>query len=46
MLARNPLHYGKPLDSSIHRLAHEDPLYVDFEVIEDDKRVIVYGVYV
>jgi hypothetical protein len=44
-LASNPLRFGKPIDSSVHRVAVRDPIGVEFEVIEDDKRVIVHGVF-
>lgn len=45
-LARDPLHSGQPWGSSVHRIAVRDPIGVEFEVIEDDKRVIVHGVFV
>ena len=44
-LARDPLHLGDALDSSVHRIAFVDPVGAEFEVIEDDKRVIVQGVF-
>jgi hypothetical protein len=44
-LARDPLHTGQPWGSSVHRVAVRDPIGVEFEVIEDDKRVIVHGVF-
>lgn len=44
-LALDPLHFGQPLDSSVHRVASFDRLGIEFEVIEDDKRVIVQGVF-
>jgi hypothetical protein len=44
-LARDPLRLGDALDSSVYRIAFIDPLGAEFEVIEDDKRVIVQGVF-
>ncbi len=44
-LAADPLHFGQPWTSSVHRIAVRDPIGVEFEVIEDDKRVIVHGVF-
>jgi len=44
-LAVNLLRFGSPIDSSIHRVGSFDVLAVEFEVIEDDKRVIVRGVF-
>jgi hypothetical protein len=44
-LARDPLHFGQPWASSVHRIAVRDPIGIEFEVIEDDKRVIVHGVF-
>jgi hypothetical protein len=44
-LTRDPLHFGQPWASSVHRIAVRDPIGVEFEVIEDDKRVIVHGVF-
>ena len=44
--ARDPIHFGQPWGSSVHRVAVRDPLGVEFEVIEDDRRVIVHGVFV
>jgi hypothetical protein len=31
--------------SSVHRIAVRDTIGIEFEVIEDDKRVIVHGVF-
>jgi hypothetical protein len=45
-LAHDPLGLGFPRSSSVHRVAFRTPLGVEFEVIEDDKRVIVQGVFV
>jgi hypothetical protein len=44
-LERDPLHFGEPWTSSVHRIAIRDPIGIEFEVIEDDKRVIVHGVF-
>lgn len=44
-LAADPLHFGRPWASSVHRIAVRDPIGVEFEVIEDDKLVIVHGVF-
>jgi plasmid stabilization system protein ParE len=44
-LARIPLQLGEPRTSSVHRVAYRDPIGVEYEVIEDDKRVIVQGVF-
>lgn len=44
-LARDPLRLGDPLDASVHRVASFGPLAVEFEVIEDDKRVIVNAAF-
>ncbi|MBY0513101.1 MAG: hypothetical protein K2P78_04220 [Gemmataceae bacterium] len=40
-----PLLVGRSWISSVYRLARHGPLGVEFEVIEDDKRVIVHGVF-
>ncbi len=45
-LARDPLHFGEPWVSSVHRIAVRDPIGIEFEVIEDDKRVIVHNDFV
>ena len=44
-LARSPLQLGESRKSTVHRLAFFAPLGVEFEVIEDDKRVIVQAVF-
>lgn len=44
-LARHPLKYGSPRASSVIRMAYEPPLGIDFEVIEDDKKVRVLRVW-
>jgi hypothetical protein len=44
-LARSPLGLGESRASSVHRLAYFAPLGIEFEVIEDDKRVIVQAVF-
>jgi hypothetical protein len=45
ILANTPLRFGSPIDSSIHRVGLHGALGIEFEVIEDDKRVIVHGVF-
>jgi hypothetical protein len=44
-LARSPLTLGESRDSSVHRIAIQEPIGIEFEVVEDDKRVIVQGVF-
>ena len=46
LLARVPLRTGRQLTSSVHRRAYSRPLVIEFEVIEDDKRVLVQAVWV
>lgn len=45
VLARTPLGIGTVQESSVHRIAYFDCLAADYEVIEDDKRVIVQAVF-
>ena len=44
-LADDPLRRGEARESSVHRVTFELPLGIEFEVIEDDKKVIVQGVW-
>lgn len=44
-LVSDPLRFGEPWVSSVHRIAVRDPIGIEFEVIEDDKLVIVHGVF-
>ena len=44
-LAIDPLHFGEEWGSSVHRIAVDDPIGIEFEVFEDDKRVLVHGVF-
>lgn len=44
-LARNPLRFGSPIDSSVHRVGSHDCRGIESEVIEGDNRVIVHGVF-
>ena len=44
-LARDPLALGEPWGSSVHRIATHGPIGIEFEVIEDDKLVLVHGVF-
>jgi hypothetical protein len=43
--ASSPLTLGEARESSVHRIAFHSPVGVEFEVIEDDKRVIVRAVF-
>ena len=45
-LANSPLTTGLPRSSTVHRVAYRTPLGIEFEVIEDDKKVVVRGVWV
>jgi hypothetical protein len=44
-LALQPLVLGESRASSVQRVAFHPPLGIEFEVIEDDKRVVVQGVF-
>jgi hypothetical protein len=44
-LARSPLTMGESRSSSVYRITFRPPIGLEFEVIEDDKRVIVQGVF-
>jgi hypothetical protein len=44
-LAHAPFRLGQPWASSVHRIAGAGPIGIEFEVIEDDKRVIVHAVF-
>jgi hypothetical protein len=44
-LSRQPLTLGESRDASVHRIAYHGSLGIEFEVVEDDKRVIVQGVF-
>jgi hypothetical protein len=44
-LLRTPLTFGEPWTSSVHRIATRVPSGIEFEVIEDDKFVLVHGVF-
>ena len=44
-LEYSPLQLGESRTSSVHRLAYYSPLGIEFEVIEDDKRVVVQAVF-
>jgi plasmid stabilization system protein ParE len=44
-LASDPLHFGKPRESSVSRVGFLHPLGVEFYVVEDDERVVVLGVF-
>ena len=45
LLADRPLRLGNARTSSVHRVAYLAPLGVEFQVIEDDKRVIVQAAF-
>lgn len=45
LLSDNPLQVGSAMRSSIHRRLGVSPLGVLYEVIEDDKRVVVQAVF-
>ncbi len=40
-----PLSFGESRESSLRRVAYLAPLRVEYEVVEDDKRVVVLGVF-
>ena len=44
-LRRDPMHLGESRDSSVNRTAIAMPLGIEFEIIEDDKRVRVVRVW-
>lgn len=44
-LTFRPLLTGRARNASVNRVAFRDPIGIEFEVIEDDKRVIVQGVF-
>jgi len=44
-LTQKPLALGESRDASVHRIAFRGPIGIEFEVVEDDKRVIVQGVF-
>lgn len=44
-LALIPLKMGESRESSVHRVSYDPPLGVEYEVIEDDKLVVVQGVF-
>lgn len=44
-LKKDPLHLGESRLSSVQRVAFEPPLGIEYEVIEDDKKVRVLGVW-
>lgn len=45
LLKDDPLHIGSAMRSSIHRQLGVPPLGVLYEVVEDDKRMIVQAVF-
>ena len=44
-LGRNPLRLGESRESPLRRLPYRDGLGVEYEVIPDDRRVVVQGVF-
>ena len=44
-LATNPLNLGESRRSSVERVAFHPPIGIEFEVIEDDRRVVVQAVF-
>ena len=44
-LADRPLELGESRQSSVSRMTFDEPLGIEFEVTEDDKRVIVQAVW-
>jgi hypothetical protein len=44
ILSSDPLHVGESRESSVNRMAFEPPLAIEYEVIEDDKKVRVLAV--
>lgn len=44
-LEDDPLSVGESRESSVRRIAFEPPIGIEFEVIEDDKRVVVDSVF-
>ncbi len=44
-LARDPINFGEEWASPTHRIAARDPIGIEYEVIEDDKLVLVHGVF-
>jgi len=45
LLRGDPLRVGRHLNSSIRRTFSHSPIGVIFEVVEDDKKVVVQAVY-
>lgn len=44
-LRSDPLHMGESRESSVRRVAFDAPVGIEFEVIEDDKKVRVLGLW-
>ena len=45
VLTYDPLKFGESRDSSLVRVAYRPPLGIEYSVVEDDKRVVVQGVF-
>jgi hypothetical protein len=44
-LSRNLLRLGESCESFVHRIMFRPPIGVEYEVVEDDKLVLVHGVF-
>lgn len=44
-LSLSPLEVGESRTTSVQRVAFYPPIGIEFEVIEDDRRVVVQGVF-
>jgi hypothetical protein len=44
-LQSDPFHVGESRESSVRRVAFESPLGIEFEIVEDDKKVRVLGAW-
>jgi hypothetical protein len=44
-LSRDPLRLGESRESSVHRVVFRPPVGMEYEVVEDDKLVLVHGVF-
>jgi hypothetical protein len=45
VLATDPLQFGESQDSTVNRIGYERPLGIEYEVVEDDRKVIVQAVF-
>lgn len=44
-LSRQPMTLGESRDASVHRIAYRGSIGIEFEIVEDEKRVVVQGVF-